>query len=128
MNKKVIYIFGNSLLPLDNMPIKILPKLQKIFPEINFIIQDPNENLKPIAGKLMIIDTVIGIKKVSVIKNINKLQLSPVCSLHDFDLGYNLRLLHKIGNLRQIIIFGLPQNLDEKEALNQLKKIIIINL
>jgi hypothetical protein len=48
MQKKTIHIFGNALLDFDNLPLKLAPKLEKIFPEINFIIADPSENLEPI--------------------------------------------------------------------------------
>lgn len=124
--KKTIYIFGNPLLPFDSLPIKLLPKLKNAFPQINFIVKDPNENIKPHNGELLIIDTVMGIKNVVVIDDIDKIQLSPTCSLHDFDLGYNLRLLKKIGKLKNVIIFGIPPNINEEEALRQLTKLIKI--
>ena len=62
--KKIIHIFGNPLLDFDNLPLKLAPKLQKIFPEIDFVITDPSENIEPINEELIIIDTVENIKKV----------------------------------------------------------------
>ncbi|MBU0636988.1 hypothetical protein KKH16_02140 [Patescibacteria group bacterium] len=123
-NKKTIYIFGNPLLCFDNLPIKLAPKLKKAFQEIDFIIQDPNENLKPKNNELIIIDTVVGLKKVTIINSIKKIELSPTCSMHDFDLGFNLKLLKKIGKLKKIIIFGIPTKIDEEEALKQLINLI----
>lgn len=118
--RKTIYIFGNSLLSFDSLPIKLVPKLRKIFPEIKFVVKDPNENLKPQKGELIIIDTVIGIEKVKVIKNLDKIQLDKIYSAHDFDLGFNLKLLAKIGELKKVVIFGVPAGMNEKEALKKL--------
>jgi len=118
--KKTIHIFGNPLLDFDNLPLKLAPKLQKIFPEINFVITDPSENLKPINGEMIIIDTVEGIDKVILIDDIEKLETSKIYSLHDFDLAFNLKLLQKIGKLKKVKIFGVPMNGDGKEILEQL--------
>jgi Ni,Fe-hydrogenase maturation factor len=138
MKKKTIHIFGNPILDFDNLPLKIAPKLEKLFPEINFIITDPSENLKPIDGELIIIDTVEGAKsaqggpasgwKVVLIDDVKKLETSKIYSLHDFDLAFNLKLLKKIGKLKKIKIFGVPMEGDEEEILKQLGKIIKISL
>lgn len=126
MNKKTtIYIFGNPLLDFDNLPIKLVPKLQERLPSINFIIQDPNENTKPSEkGALIIIDTVMGINEVIVINDIEKLKTDKIYSMHDFDLAFNLKLLKKIGKLKKVTIFGVPSKINKKIALEQLVKSI----
>ncbi len=122
-NNKTIYIFGNPLLNFDNLPIKLAPELQKKFPDINFIIQDPNENIKPSAdGELIIIDTVVGIDEVVIINNVEKLEIEKIYSMHDFDLAFNLKLLKKIGKLKKVAIFGVPPELNKQTALEQLLK------
>ena len=123
-NKITIHIFGNPLLDFDNLPLKLAPKIQKLFPEIDFIIVDPNENLKPINRELVIIDTVEGIKNVTLIDDISKIQTGKIYSLHDFDLAFNLKILQKIGKLKKVRIFGVPMDGDEKEILKQLKNLI----
>jgi Ni,Fe-hydrogenase maturation factor len=123
-NKITIHIFGNPLLDFDNLPLKLAPKIKKLFPEIDFIIVDPNENLKPINRELIIIDTVKGIKNVTLIDDISKIQTGKIYSLHDFDLAFNLKLLQKIGKLKKVRIFGVPMDGDEKEILKQLKNLI----
>jgi len=112
-----IYIFGNPLLSFDSMPIKLAPELKKIFPKIKFIVKDPNENLKPDNGVLYIIDTVVGIKKVEIITDLDKIQLDKIYSAHDFDLGFNLKLLQKIGELNAVIIIGIPSGIKKEDAL-----------
>ncbi len=124
-NKKTIYIFGNPTLDFDNVPFKVLQDLKKELPHINFIIRDPNENLKPNKnGELFIIDTVLEITKVIVINDIDKIKNSPRYSMHDFDLGFNLKLLKKIGKLKKLTIFGVPSKIKKQVAVKQLVDII----
>ncbi len=123
-HKKIIHIFGNILLPFDILPLKLQPDLQKAFPEIDFVISDPNENIKPINKELVIIDTVLDIKEIKIIKNIDQIQDNQTYSMHDFDLGLNLKLLQKIGQLEKITIFGVPPDMNQKQALEQLIKLI----
>ncbi len=119
-----IYIFGNPLLTFDNLPIRLKPKLEKAFPDINFIIQDPNENLHPENGELFIIDTVEGIKDVILIEDLDQIKNDPKYSMHDFDLGFNLKLLKKIGALQKVKIIGVPMEMNEKTALKKINQLL----
>ncbi len=123
-SKHTIHIFGNPLLDFDNLPLKLAPKLKKLFPEINFVITDPNENIKPVNKELIIIDTVEGAKKVTLIDDLEKIQTEKIYSLHDFDLALNLKLLQKIGKLEKVKIFGIPMEGNKKEILTQLAKML----
>jgi len=118
-----IYVMGNLLVEMDSLPIKILPDLRKSLPKYEFIELDPSEDF-PKQKTLTIIDTVLDIKKVTLVKNIDKIQLEKICSLHDFDLGYNLKLMKKFGLIEKVNIIGVPVNIEEKEAVKQIKKII----
>jgi Ni,Fe-hydrogenase maturation factor len=122
--KKTIYIFGNPLLDFDNLPLKLVLKLRKIFPEIDFLIADPTENLKLHHKELIIIDTIEGIKKVALVNDLDTIKTEKIYSLHDFDLGFNLKLLQKIGKLSKIKIIGVPMGAKEKEAFRQVKEIL----
>ena len=122
--KKTIHIFGNPLLDFDNLPLKLAPELQKLFPNISFVVADPNENIEPLNGELTIIDAVEGIDKVMLIDDLRQLKTEKIYSLHDFDLAFNLKLLKKIGKLNKIKIIGVPMEGNEKEILDQLVKVI----
>ena len=122
--KKTIHIFGNPLLDFDNLPLKLAPELQKLFPNINFVVADPNENIEPLNQELTIIDAVEGIDKVMLIDDLRQLKTEKIYSLHDFDLAFNLKLLKKIGKLNKIKIIGVPMEGNEKEILDQLVKVI----
>jgi len=120
-----IYLCGNPLLPFDSLPLKLKPKLEKAFPQIDFIELDPNENLKPENKELIIIDTVEGIDEVMVIDDIDKIKTEKIYSLHDFDLGYNLKLLQKLGELESVKIIGVPMEGDEEKILIQIINLLI---
>lgn len=124
MKKQIIYIFGNPLLDFDNIPIQLAPELQKSLPDTDFIILDPNENLHPENKELVIIDTAVGIDKVKILEDIDKIELSPQYSLHDHDLGFNLKLLKKLGKLEKVTIFCVPPDINKKQALNELVDLI----
>jgi Ni,Fe-hydrogenase maturation factor len=120
-SKPTIYLFGNPLVETDCLPLLIADRLKKRFPMISFYIIDPNENLTPDTnGELIMIDTVVGIDKVAVIHNIDQLADEPKYSLHDFDLGFQLKLLKKIGILKKVTIFGVPQEVTQDTAFTQL--------
>ena len=107
-----VYIFGNEDIAFDNRAFVVAEKLATDFDQVKFIKVKPNEDL-PFAGekRVLIMDTVQGIKKVEVLghEDIDKLTLSPRASVHDFDLGWQLKYLKKLGKLGEITIIGLPQ-------------------
>lgn len=119
---KKILVFGNPIIEKDSLPLKILNDLQKTFPQIKFKEFDPSENLKDEGRDLYIIDSVESINKVEVITDINDIKLSKIYSVHDFDLGYELKLLKKSGMVDKIVIFGVPMNTNKERVLKQLKE------
>ncbi len=123
MDMKIL-ISGNHLVDEDNLALKILPELKRIFPEIVFREFDPNENLEDLEGNITILDVAKGINDVKLIKDLDKIEASETYSLHDFDLGFNLKLLKKIGRLDKIRIIAIPYNISEKQALNQVQLIL----
>jgi hypothetical protein len=116
-----IFVFGNIDLKFDSLPLKIIPDLQKIFPDYSFITVDPNEEWD-VPEDLYVIDTVFGIKSPMIFNSLMTFKKSPGVTLHDFDAYANLRLLQKIGKLKNIKIFGLPPNISKPEALDFLNK------
>ena len=124
-----ILFFGNPLVKKDNLVLKKIPKLKKRFSGIEFKEKDSTENLEKEGRKLKIIDAVEGIEKVQVIKlenskDFDKLNTEKIYSMHDFDLGYNLKLLKKVDLIDKVEIIALPMNIEEEEALNQIQLIL----
>jgi len=118
--KNKLYVFGNPLLANDNLPLKLVPLVANSCPNLEPYVIDPNENLHPENGNLYLVDTVIGIDKVTVITDIDNLASSPNYSLHDLDLAFNLKLLKKLDKLHKVAIFGVPSGMDKEKAGKQL--------
>ncbi len=121
-----LLVFGNPLVEKDNLALKLLPKLKEQFPDIEFKEIEPTENLEAEIEnkKLRILDVVEGIENVMVINNLNKLNIIKSCSMHDFDLAYNLKLLKKIGKLKEVEIIGVPMGIGEGKAFEEVKKVL----
>lgn len=126
MVKLKILVFGNPLVDIDSLPLRLMPKLMKIFPGIEFKEFDPNENLENEGRELNIIDTVDGIKSVRLIteKDIDLIKSQRVFTMHDYDLGYSLKLLKKLNYIDKVRIFGIPMKISENVALAQLSALI----
>ncbi|MGD0976915.1 MAG: hypothetical protein ABR875_01295 [Minisyncoccia bacterium] len=122
---KKISVFGNPDLKSDSLPLGILPRLQKKFPEIEFLVEDPNELNLPASDTWIIVDTVAGIKQVQLLapENIKSFAKSRV-SMHDFDLKTHLFWIKKIKKNLKIKIIGIPPMISEKLALKEASNII----
>ena len=110
-----IFVFGNPDLPMDSLPLRIMPRLQKSFPQTGFVTVDPNEEWE-VPKELVAIDTAQGIEKVEVFDDLDKFEKVPRTTMHDFDALTNLRYLKKLGKLGSVRIIGVPPSLSEDEA------------
>lgn len=115
-----VLVFGNPLAKVDSAAVKIAEKL-KGTPNIEFVRFDTAEDLEKEGSNPVILDTVIGIKIPRLVE-LNELELSKVFSLHDFDLGWNLTLLKKLGKIKSATVIGVPPESPEKnlQAVKQL--------
>jgi hypothetical protein len=98
--KLTVFVFGNPDLLTDSLPLRILPKLKKLLPDVEFKVQDPNEEWE-VSEEMILIDTVFGIDKVKVFNDLKQFVLSPRFSLHDFDVAANLWYLQKLGKFKK---------------------------
>lgn len=118
-----VFVFGNLDYAPDALPLKILPTLKNLLPQVNFEVLDPNEEWE-VPDELTIIDTVVGIKAVTIFNDLRRFERTPRLSLHDFDTLTNLRYLEKLGRLKKIKIIGLPPTISEKEAVESVIPIL----
>ncbi|RJO59001.1 hypothetical protein C4546_04190 [Candidatus Parcubacteria bacterium] len=115
-----IWIFGNPDLPEDSLPIKLLPVLQRRFPQHQFLIKDPLDEWE-MPKELLIIDTIKGLGKVEVFDSLGQFENSPRVTMHDYDLFSNLAFLQKLKKLPKFKIFGVPPEMDLNQALTELQ-------
>ncbi len=105
-----IYVFGNPLVPGDETPIVFYPLFKINFPEVTFILTDPQESFPPQNEKVpIIIDTVKGIKKPMLLNlgDFDSSKSTPV-SPHDYDLLFHLLLLKKLNKIDDAKIIAVP--------------------
>lgn len=123
-----LLIFGNEDHETDKLAIEVSKRLTPISSVILQIVK-PNDDL-PIdhTKSVCILDTVIGINQVTLIteKDLDKFILSPRNSAHDYDLGFQLKYLLKLGKINEISIIGLPEsgNIDYDLIHSILRKLV----
>jgi Ni,Fe-hydrogenase maturation factor len=117
-----VSVFGNPDLKEDNLVVKLVPRLRKRFPEIEFQIEDPVEGLKPPPGDELwvILDVAEGIDKVVVFDNVDKLADERRVSLHDYDVAMELKLLKKLGKIKKLKIVAVPREMERNKALKKI--------
>ncbi len=120
-----ISIFGNPDYEPDALPIKLLPYLKKRFPNVEFVITDPNELGIPDEKEWYIIDAVKGLSEIKLLslEDLKKPRKNRV-SMHDFDLAMHLFWLNKIKKDLRVKIIGIPPSLSLDAALEGTIKIL----
>lgn len=123
--KKTIYVLGNPLEEIDSFGVKLMPILQKTIPKLKFVRLDPTEEF-PFSQKdhVYIIDSIVGIKDVTVFTDLSRFELSPRVSVHDFDLPILLGLLKKLGKIKKVTIIGIPQKGNNRKITKEVVKIL----
>ena len=118
-----IFIFGNEDLQNDSVPLRILSKLEEKFPKIEFVLVDPNEEWDT-PENIVVIDTAVGIKDVTVFDSLEKFSAPPRVGIHDFDALTNLRYLQKLGKIKKIKIIAVPPEIADPEAVEKITEIL----
>ncbi len=114
---KTLYVFGNEYLAEDNFALKIANYMDAT------IIHCRNpDDLLYIEGDITILDVVKNIKKPMLITDINQLKSRNIISLHDFDLGFFLKLMKGLGIEKNIRIIGIPMAGDIESISAEVKK------
>ncbi len=98
----------------DTLAVTVAKRLADDFPEISFIHLDPNEEIND--RDITLLDVAYGIKKVSIIEDLDKLSIGKKVSLHDYDVAFSLKLMKKIGMIRKIRIIAIPIGYSEAKA------------
>jgi len=119
--KTTIYYLGNPLVRVDKKPIEAIPRLIKSFSDVLFVHVDPTENINLQNHILIVMDTVLGINRVTVFNNLQEFSRSPRYSPHDYDLLTDAVLLQKLGKIKDIIVIGIPAIGNLKEIVDETK-------
>jgi hypothetical protein len=118
-----IYLVGNAAVEDDSSPLRLKSHIIKSFPGTTVIECDPAESFVPADGSI-IIDTVKGLKKPRIFDSLADFESESHVSVHDYGLLLNLKLLLKLGKIRNVSILGLPQNFNPEKDINRILKLI----
>lgn len=115
----MIYIlcFGNPYLKEDNLAVQVADIIiaEKV-PGIEIVkCISPDEILSYLDRDFVILDVVKDAKEVMLIDDIDRLKSGSIVSLHDFDLGFFLKLMKETGKIDKVRIIGIPQQGDIKD-------------
>ena len=113
-----VSVFGNPDFLSDSVPVRLVPKLREAFPQVRFVIEDPNEIDLPKHGKWVILDTVRGLENVSWL-SVGDIARSRNAGMtaHDYDLSTLLLLAKKLDASFEPNILGVPFGMSEERAL-----------
>ena len=114
-----ILVFGNEFLEQDSMAKRLADEIGSD----KFVKCDRVEDILKY-DDFIIMDVVEGIDKVMIIDDVNKLKANKLVSLHDFDLGFFLKLLKETGKLDKVKIIGIPQKGNLQEIKKQVMELI----
>jgi len=116
-------VFGNPDLKKDSLVVGLVGRLRRKFPGVEFRVEDPGEGLKPPKdGLWVILDVAEGIDRVRVFEKVDKLVEERGVSLHDYEVGTELKLLKKLGKIRDLKIMAVPMKMEEKELWREVVK------
>ena len=121
MKKKVLY-FGNETVPSDRAAIEAVNRIEESLPGIDFIHCNSPEDIMRYGGEdFFVLDVARGIKKITIFSNPDLIKERKINSLHDFDLGFFLKLLKKLKE-NEFRVIAIPQEKNcDQELTNILK-------
>lgn len=119
-----ITIFGNQDLAIDSSVVLALPELQKIFPQISFLHQDPTENLTVPKDRWIIVDVAQGIDQIHVFRSLDQFTESKSLTAHDYDLYTDLKLMQKTRTLPPLVIIAVPIFYKKSDVVEKLPAVL----
>lgn len=123
-----ILVFGNRLVKRDSLALRVANRLDAELrgKGIEFHEFDAAENLEDEGPDITLLDVAGGIKKVTVLTDVDldKLEKPPSYSMHDFDLAITLKLLKKIGKIKSVRIIAIPIDHEEKKAVEEVRNVL----
>jgi len=120
-----ILCFGNPNFESDRLALDVGKKLRGKIPGAEFFecgLYDTILDAAAEAGDVFfVLDVVKGIDSVRLVAP-EELKLAKTVTAHDIDISFYVRLLAKQG--KEIRIIGVPEGLELKRAVDDVKKLV----
>lgn len=101
---------------------EIVEKIKNDFTELDFVKSESVADIFEEKNDLLILDVVKGLKKPEFIP-VDRIKERNIFTLHDFDLGFFLKLMKEAGKIGNVHIIGVPESFDEKH-IKETKKLL----
>jgi len=118
-----LLVFGNPALAIDNLAVRVGKALQQEGFDV-LHLEDPLGLSQLKFEEYLILDVAEGITEPRIITDLDKLVLGRLCSLHDFDMAYFLKLLKATGKIENVRILALPQQMALEDAVAAVKTVL----
>jgi Ni,Fe-hydrogenase maturation factor len=105
---KKLFVFGNEYLKGDSFALQVADHLKNECETIH--CRSPEDLFDVDDEEITILDVVKGINRPVLITDIDKIKTRSLISLHDFDLGFFLKLMKKMGLKKIVRILGVPES------------------
>lgn len=127
--KTTVLVFGSEIVKEDSIALKIadilkkdksLPRKIKIIEcsQLNDIFKHKNE-------RIVILDVAKGIEDVALLDDLHTIRKKGISTIHDFNLGYYLKLMEAIGELKKMEIIAIPYHANNIEEIAKKVKILL---
>jgi len=124
-----VLCLGNPIVPEDSVALEIADEIKN-----DYVVFEPCLSVDDFLREaereeeLILMDVARGIDKIEIIDDPDKIDLKEKFTLHDFDIGFFIKLLEGLGDLPKITIIAIPVHMGKEmiriELPEVLKKII----
>ena len=107
-----VLCFGNPYLKYDSLAVSIADWFSSHpVKDIEFVkCVSPDEVLNYTGTGFFILDVVKDLEEPGLFDDIGMIEVNRLVSLHDFDLGFFLRLMKETGRMDNVRIIGIPMH------------------
>jgi len=111
-----IHVFGSDMEGDDIAP-RIAEDLKNVMDDEFVYSNDPTDLMEE--DNIIILDAVKDLTEVRIFTNVDDFADMRISSLHDFDLGFFLKLAEKMDMKKKITVIGLPMQGDYEDIKKQ---------
>ena len=123
--KSLILTFGDEFHKENNPAIKLSEELE-IEDFDSMRCYDPGDIFKfQNYEKIYIVEIVKDIERAEVIKDIETLKKQRVYSMHDVNIDFFVKSLKQLGQLKELVIIGIPLECDIEEIKKKVVEIVM---
>ncbi len=118
-----LLLLGNPALAVDDLALKVGAELQKRGHTTRHV-DDPLELYDLDLDDKVILDVAEGVPRVVLVTEPESLVLGRLCSLHDLDAAYLLKLRKAMGRETRLRIIAIPRTMGVMAAVKAVEELL----